>query len=405
MQDKLLFQLALGLSSPWQVANCRLDIEKKQLKIELAFTSGSHFECPVCHQPGCPVHDTLDHTWRHLNFFQYETYLTARVPRVRCEKCGVKLVNVPWARPGSGFTLLFEALVMLLVPQMPVKAAARIVGEHDTRLWRILESYIDKARMKLDLSALKAIGIDETASRRGHNYVTLFADLDTRRVIFATEGKDADTIMAFRQDLFRHDHDGSAITDVSCDMSPAFIKGVGIDFPQAAITFDRFHIMKLMNEAVDLVRREEQRTQPVLKKSRFAWMTRPDHLTIKQSELVHELSLTKYNLKTALAYRISLMLQNFWYQEPEQSEAFLKYWYRWAVHCHLKPVVAFAKTVKRHWRGIMNWFRSRISNGLMEGLCSLIQAAKARARGYRTTKNLISMIYLIAGKLNFDLPT
>ena len=295
---------------------------------------------------------------------------------------------------------------MILVPQMPVKAAARIVKEHDTRLWRILDHYVTEAQKRLDFSRLTAIGVDETASRRGHNYVTVFADLDTRRVIFATEGKDAETFAAFRKDLFRHDHDGSAITDVSCDMSSAYIKGVEFDFPQAEITFDRFHIMKLMNEAIDEVRREEQRTQPLLHKTRFAWLTRANHRTTEQTKVIEELSMAKYNLKTARAYRIGLALQGFWQQlDRTTAEAYLTGWYRWALYCRLKPVVKFAQTIKRHWRGVMNWFRWQINNGLMEAINSLIQAAKARARGYRTAKNLINMIYLIAGKLCFELPT
>lgn len=406
MQDVTLIQSALNLCPPWQVTACNLNLAKNRFTIEISFTPGSCFKCPVCGHADRPVHDTRDSIWRHLNFFQYETHIVARVPRIKCGKCGVKLVDVPWARPGSGFTLLFEAMIMVLVRQMPVRAVARIVGEHDTRLWRVLDYYVTQARKKLDLKAVKVVGIDETASRRGYNYVTLFADLDARRVIFATEGKGTDTIMAFRQELFRHDHDGSAITDISCDMSSAYIKGIEFDFPQAAITFDRFHIMRLVNEAVDKVRQEEQRTQPILKKTRFAWLTRPNHQTSRQVAVIDELSLAKYNLKTARAYRISLALQELWlHQDKETAEPFLKRWYWWAAHSNLEPIRAFAKTVKRHWRGILNWFQSRLSNGIMEGINSLIQAVKARARGYRTAKNLISMTYLIAGKLNFDLPT
>ena len=169
--------------------------------IEIDFAPGSRFACPTCGAADCPAYDTERMTWRHLNFFQHKAYLNARVPRVRCDRCGVKTASVPWARPDSGFTLLFEALVMTMVSAMPVKAVARIVGEHDTRLWRVVHHYVDQARARADASGVTRLAIDETAARRGHDYVTLFVDIDQARVVFATEGKDADTVAAFADDL------------------------------------------------------------------------------------------------------------------------------------------------------------------------------------------------------------
>src|SRR5271166_4553648 len=179
--------------------------------------------------------------------------------------CGIKTVNVPWARPDSGFTLLFEALVMTMVSAMPVKAVARIVGEHDTRLWRVIHHYVDQARAHTDASDVTRIAIDETAARRGHNYITLFVDIDQARVLFATEGRDAETIAVFADDLAAHGGDPKAISEVCIDMRPAFIKGVAESLPEAAITFDKFHAVKIINDAVDQVRRAEQKAQSVLK--------------------------------------------------------------------------------------------------------------------------------------------
>jgi transposase len=163
----------------------------------------------------------------------------ARVPRIRCETCGIKTVNVPWSRPDSGFTLLFEALLMTMVAAMPVAAVARIVGEHDTRLWRVVHPYVDQARARMDAADVTDIAIDETAARRGHDYITLFVDIDQARVLFAAEGKDADTVAAFADDLAAHGGDPEAIEAVCIDMSPAFIKGVAENLPNAAITFPR----------------------------------------------------------------------------------------------------------------------------------------------------------------------
>jgi len=300
MRDTELFQMALALSPPWTVSECRFDAQARQLDIRLDFPRGSTFPCPVCAAPGCHAYDTEEMTWRHLNFFQHEAYLHAFVPRVTCTACGVKKVAVPWARAGSGFTLLFEALVMTMLTSMPVAAVARIAGEHDTRLWRILHAYIDDARAKADFSKVTRVAFDETAARRGHDYVSLFVDLDQHRVLFATEGKDAGTVEAFATDLAAHGGSAEAVTEVCIDMSKAFIAGTAASLPEAEITFDKFHVVKIVNEAVDQVRRDEQKSRQELKKSRYLWLKNPANLSERQQ--AHLQGLAGTNLKTARAY-------------------------------------------------------------------------------------------------------
>jgi len=405
MSTKSLFAKALGLAAPWEVTEVAFSPEENRLDITIDFRRGSTFTCPVCGTPEAKPYDTREEEWRHLNFFQYTTYLHARVPRVKCPNgCGVKKVEVPWARPGSGFTLLFEALIMALVREMPVAAVAELIGEHDTRLWRIIHHYVDEARKDADFSGVKRVGIDETASRRGHNYISLFVDLDGKRLLLGTEGKGAETVRDFKTDLEKHGGIPSTVSEVCCDMSPAFISGVSEAFPEAEITFDRFHIMQLMQEAVDKVRRQEGKTTELLKKTRYLWLKNPRALTPREQAKLN--SLSHYKLKTGRAYRIKLALQELFNQSDRQAgEAFLKRWYFWATHSRLGPVIDAARAIKRHWEGILNWFDSRLSTGFLEGINSLIQAAKAKARGYRTTRNLITMAYLIAGKLPLRLPT
>ena len=332
--------------------------------------------------------------------------MTARVPRIRCPECGIiKLQSFPWARRESGFTLLFKAMIMAMARSMPVNAIAVIVGEHDTRLWRIIHYYVDRARQQEDYSTVTSVGVDETSCKHGHNYVTLFADLTTSKVLFVTEGKDASTVQRFRDDLVAHRGKPASITDFCSDMSPAFIKGVNENFVNAQLTFDKFHVMQIINTAVDDVRRQEQKERPELRKSRYIWLINQQNLTVKQRKRFEELSLAKLNLKTAQAYRMRLAFQELFSQPPALAESFLNKWYFWATHSRLQPMKEAAYTIKNHWLGILRWFTSRISNGKLEGLNSLVQAAKARARGYRTHRNLITMIYLISGKLNFSLPT
>ena len=396
-------QLALGLTPPWSVTGSDFDAEARRLDIHIDFAPGSRFPCPQCGTADCPAYDTDTMSWRHLNFFQHQAYLHARVPRIRCTACGVKKIGVPWARQDSGFTLLFEALVMTLMTSVPVFRVAAMIGEHDGKLWRVLHHYIEEARARMDVSDVTRVAIDETAARRGHDYISLFVDIENAKVIFATPGKDAATVAAFAEDLTAHGGDPAAVEEVCIDMSPAFIKGVAESLPKAEVTFDRFHAVKIVNDAVDQVRRAEQKGQPLLKGTRYIWLRNPDTLSARQRATLD--SLPTQHLKTARAYQIRLAFQDLYCQDgPEAAAAFLQKWYFWATHSRLPPMIDAARTIKRHWDGILRWFHSGIANGLIEGINSLVQAAKAKARGYRSTRNLIAIVYLITGKLDLRLP-
>jgi transposase len=404
MSDTHLLQMALGLTPPWTVTGADFDPEARRLDIHIDFPSGSRFACPECGATGCPPHDTAPMTWRHLNFFQHQAYLNARVPRVRCDTCGVRKVAVPWAREDSGFTLLFEALIMAMIPAMPVKAAERLVDEYDTRLWRIIHHYVEEARARVDTSAVNRVAVDETAARRGHDYISLFVDIDESRVIHVTEGKDAATVAGFAEDLTAHGGNPDQIAEVCIDMSPAFIKGVADHLPNAEVTFDKFHIVKIINDAVDEVRRGERKSHTELKGTRYIWLRNPDTLSERQRATLD--ALPTRTLKTARAYQIRLAFQDMYAEgSTETAAAYLKKWYFWATHSRLPPMIDAAHMVKRHSDGILRWFESKIANGVIEGINSLVQAAKAKARGYRSTRNLKAMVYLIAGKLDLRLPT
>lgn len=407
MSNKLsndLFTRALNLSEPWIVKETLFTRDQGRLDLYIDFPPGSIFSCPDCGKKGIKAYDTdSNRTWRHLDFFQHKAYIHCRVPRVKCSTCGVKTVAVPWARPGGGFTLLFEAFALVLVKDMPVKAAARIMREHDTRIWRVLRYYVERARCKENFSGVSQVGMDETSWRKRHQYVTVFVNLEDSRTLYVTPGRDHTTLEAFREDLEKHQGSAKKVTDFCMDMSPAFISGVEQWFPEAAITYDRFHVMKIMNQALDEVRRGEQARNERLRNSRYVWLKNPENLTKTQRYILD--SLTPMNLKTARAYQIRLTLREFWEQPIELAELFLKKWYFWATHSRLLPVKQAAYTIKRHWNGIVQFHKSRINNGILEGINSLIQAARAKAKGYRSIENFITIIYLVTGKLSFDLPT
>ena len=354
---KDLIAKALHISAPWQIEKVEFIEKSGRLNIYVNFTRGAVFNCPSCGKSGAKAYDTDVFEWRHLDFFQYQAYIIARVPRVDCKDgCGILKVNVPWARPGSGFTLLFDKKVMVLSREMPVATLARICNEHDTKL------------------------------------------------LFATPGKGKDTVKAFVQDLKNHGGNPDLISEVCCDLSPSFIAGIKDNLPSAATVFDRFHLTKIVNDALDNVRRQESKETDLLKKTRYYWLKNPNNLTVTQRDCLAILS--KQKLKTGRAYRIKLAFQDFFKQEDRQhAEIYLKSWYYWATHSRLDPMIAAAKTIKNHWDGVLNWYNSKVSNGILEGTNSLLQAGKSKARGYRKTATFITMSYMIAGKLDFGLPT
>jgi transposase len=283
---------------------------------------------------------------------------------------------------------------VLLSQHMPAKTVADLIVEHDTRIWRVLENYVKEARSNEDYSKVHSLGVDETSRAKGHNYISVFVDLDNSKVIHICEGRDSAAVTSFKSDYETHKGFAGNVTDFCCDMSPAFIAGIESNFENAAITFDRFHVMKLMNEAVDQVRREEQAHNANLKRTRYIWLRNPENLTEKQ---VKELgSLKDMRLKTSRAYEIKLSLRDFWnFRDPVLAQSYLNNWYFWATHSRLTPVIDKAKTFKNHWNGILNYVNTRIDNGVLEGINSPIQAAKNSSRGFRTSKNFRSCISLI----------
>ena len=229
----------------------------ENLDIWLDFERGSKFPCPKCGKLNCSAYDTKEKVLRHINYFQYTTYLHCRVPRVKCSNCGVLQIKVPWSREQSGFTLRIEAMILELAKKMPVLQVGKLLGENDKKLWRVIHHYVDEARSKEDFSDVLKIGVDETSRKKGHNYITIVVDLDSSKVLFVCEGKDSSTITKFSKDLQNHNGDPSTIQQACCDMSPSFISGISKEFPNAMITFDKFHVMKIMNEGVDEVRKQE----------------------------------------------------------------------------------------------------------------------------------------------------
>jgi transposase len=237
---------------------------------------------------------------------------------------------------------------------MSVAGVGELVGEHANRIWRILEHYVERARSRVDLSFFHILGIDEFSVRKGHNYMTSFSDIEASRVIFVAETRRKEVVSEFTKDMKQRGYDPAQIDLICCDMWDAYLNGIRNHIPKADVVFDRFHIMKQMNKAIEKVRWAEQKTNNDLKKTRFIWLKNPKSLTEKQAEKLS--CLKQYDLKTARAYHIKLALARFWdIENPKESEAYLKKWYFWATHSRLDPVIEAARGIKRYWQGVLNY--------------------------------------------------
>lgn len=404
MDTNPLFTAALGLIPPWCVVRSDFRPDQRLLEIQVDFKAGSRFACPDCAAADCAVYDTAEKRWRHMDFFQHQSFIVARVPRVECPRCGVRLLTVPWARAGSGFTLLMEGLILEMSRSTPVRNIAQLMRVSDNRVWRVIQHYVDDAVSRIDCSEVTVIGVDETSAKKRHDYISCFFDMTSKRLVFATEGREHQVVAAFARFLGEHGGDASAVKEVSCDMSPAFIKGVRDFLPEAEVTFDKFHVAKLLGDAVERVRRSEWRSDKTVKGGRYALLKNPANLTAKQREQLKDI--TSRNAALAEVYRMKETFRDL-YRQPDRVAAhgFLKGWIATAMNSQLKPLVKAAKTINNRAKGILRWYTTRMTNAVLEGLNSLLQAAKRKARGYRLHRTFITMAYLIAGKLDLRAPS
>jgi transposase len=389
-----LFMVALGVEEPVYIDEVVFDNASGELHIHMDFRSGGRFACSECGASNLPVHDTTDKVWRHLNFFQYRCFIHMRTPRTCCPTCGTRLWVPPWGRAQSGFTTLFEAFVMVLAKDMPISRIGALVGEHDTRIWRIVRHHIGRAYADKTFESAEKIGCDETSVRKGHKYVTVFADMASGKTLFVAKGRSSGALEALAAELPKHNAAPEQVTEITMDMFPAYISGAADHFPRAGITFDKFHVIQALGLAMDQVRREEQKTNPLLKHTRYIWLKNQNNLTVKQKTLLETLRFE--NLKTAKVYQMKLTFQDIYrgIWEPKAADEAIKKWLSWAVRSRLSPIISFAKLVKRHYAGIIRYFETRLTTGTMESINSRIQEIKRRAKGFRNIDNFISMIYL-----------
>ncbi len=397
-----------GIGAPWQVKRATLELAKHKVEIEVEWDPQAPVVCAQCGRE-CPRHDHApERRWRHLDVMQFTTLIRARVPRSRCPEHGVDTVRVPWAEPGSRFTLHFEAFAVQVIEACrSLTQAADLLRLNWDSVQRIVERAVARGLMRRDTTAVRRVGLDEKSFGRGQDYISLMTDLDERRVLEVVSGRDTPSALALWQTLSTEQR--AAVVAAAMDMGANFAAATRQAAPQAAVVHDKFHVVKHLNEAVDKVRREEhrrllERGDDSLSGTKFLWLqgVSPEG----ERKLTFD-ELCERNLKTARAWCHKETFLEFWAQESaEHGGRFFKDWFNAVARSKLEPLKKVARTLKEHLLGLLNYFAHPITNALTEGFNSRIQAIKADARGFRRFAAYRARILFHCGKLDMlpDIP-
>lgn len=408
-----MFHSILALGEGWRIKQVEYAEKESKVLIRVEDTAAlwPTEVCPHCQAKNVRGYDHApERRWRHLNVCQLQSEIVCALPRGECQACHkVYTVRAPWEGRSRGLTQEFEAFALILMREMPVNKAGEILGETDQKLWRALFAHVAAAWAELSWENVVWVGADEMNRRKGHNYLTVFVDLAAKRVLLAVEGKDASVWERFAEQLLAHNGHPKAITQIAIDMSPAYIKGVRDNFGNASISFDKFHVISQVTEAVEAVRRKEVRQDPhareALEKTCWLWRKNPEGW--KASEQARWEQLKDKPLVTGLAYSMRLQLQRA-YATASVTEARTRFadWCAWVrteakamASGLLEPMRQAADMVERHLGGILGHWKQGLTTAFLEGLNSLFSATKRKARGYRSTEYQTAMLYFVAGKL------
>jgi transposase len=404
VRDTELYQHLLGLTAPWTVSRVDLDVKGQRVDVYARHSKPKSWPCPEC-GIACGLHDhDEERVWRHLDSCQFLTYLHARIPRVNCGEHGVRQVKVPWAEPRSRFTALFERLAIDVLLETNVAGAAQILRLSWDEAQHLMERAVARGLARRPHKVPRALGIDEKSLAKGHRYATIACDLDEGTVIGIAEGKSGDSLIAC---LGRFSiNDMQAVEAVAMDMSGAYLSRMQaiLDDPDDKIVFDRFHIIAHINDAVDKVRRRENKVLRAdgddrLVGSKHMWLYGAENLPEKYE--VDFAALRSADLKTARAWAIKESLRQFWRQRSRAAgERWWKRWYGWAVRSRLEPVKKVAAMIKRHLPNVLSYFKHRITNAGSEAINSVIQMLKKRAFGYRSFENFRTAVLFHCGGLS-----
>lgn len=375
-----------------------------EVLVYLAHALEAEWQCAECGKV-CPLYDHQpERRWRHLDTCQYRTILHAQPPRTHCGEHGVRAVKMPWAEPSSRFTALFERLVIAWLKSASQAAVAQHLGLSWDEVHAIQDRAVKRGLRRRQAEVVKHIGIDEKSFTRGHRYFTLVNDLDRSRVLYVSESRTEKSLDGFWAGL--SEEQKSSIEAVAMDMWDPYINSTRKNLPGAdsRIVFDKFHIAKHLSEAVDQVRRKEQKELKAagddrLTGTRYDWLRHPAKMEPKDRKEFKVLR--ESNLRTARAWALKeAMMAFFGYHYERPARKHFHWWLNWARRSRLKPMIEKARMLKRRFANIITYLRHRITNAASESINSKIQWVKYTARGFRNKANFVTAIYFHCGGLD-----
>lgn len=408
MEDMLTRHYAtlLGLGDEWRVSDVKLDVSARRIDIWLEYAVHSAI-CPECGRL-MPLHDQQpERVWRHLDTMQFETLIHAKTPRVKCESHKVKVIELPWAMKSSRFTLLFEAFALdVLRSARSIRDAQRLLRLSWYQVHEIMAAAVRRGLARRKSEEIPFVGLDEKSFQKGREaeaFACVMTDIDGRRVLDVARGRSeagARALVGKALDPWQQ----YMVCGVAMDMSAPFEKAVRDMLPCADVVFDKFHVEKHLNEAVDEVRKAEHArllkdNDRRLAKSKYLWLAGMEHLS--DEAIAWREGLLKESLDTGRAWGLKELFGWFWKSRDKFfAKANFDFWHEQVVKSGLKPMVKVAKMLKDHLHGLLAWFDSRITNALTEGFNTTIQTLKATARGYRNFENFRTVILFYCGKLD-----
>lgn len=397
------YGLLLGLESPWNISGVDLRMSEQRVDIIVEY-GDDEGPCPECGTISPKHDDRKERTWRHLDTMQFATYLHCSAPRVHCKTHGAKTVKIPWAGKNSRFTLMFEAFaIRVLKAARSVEEARKLLGLNWHQVEAIKTRAVERGLARRKETVIPFIGIDEKQFRSGHRYISSMVDLKGKRVLDVVEGRTEDNCNSLIEQALTESQQKS-VTAVALDMWKAYTNAVSKKLPEADIVHDKFHISQHLNEAVDKVRRQENKVlinqgDERLKGSKFSWLSNEENVNERFTESFNKLKHS--DLKVARAWAIKELFRDFWtYTYAGCAKKHFDKWYSWAIRSRLEPIKAKAQMIKNHLPNIMTYFKHRISNAASEGMNSKIQTVKANARGYRSFNGFRNSILFYCGDLS-----
>jgi transposase len=404
MRDTELYRQLLGIETPWKVGRVELSATDGRVDVWVEHPARTRFACPDCDAVLSVYDHSEERAWRHLDSCAFLTFLHASPPRVACPEHGVRQVGLPWAEPHSRFTTLFERLAIDVLAACDVAAAARLLRISWDQAWHLMDRAVTRGLAAKPPSVPARVGVDEKAAGKGQDYITVVSDLDAGTVQYIADERRQASLDGYFEKFTAEQLAG--IEAVAMDMWEPYVQATlgGLPLASDKIVFDRFHIMKQMNHAVDRVRLAEHRQlsalgHDTLKGTRHWWLYAAENLPDRHR--VAFADVRSRTLDTARAWAIKETLRHLWsYRSTTWARKFFDKWFGWAKRSRLSPVKKVADMIKSRVDNVLSHCRHPITNGVAEGLNSKIMTIKRKCCGFRNVENFKTAIYFHCGGLD-----